>query len=76
MDMPNSVTVLDITGTAPYEVYLCLSGGSPCYYIDYIYDFQIPYSFVVPTPIQNNPGYCLKITDGDNCTFTNCFTIN
>ena len=76
MNMPNSVTVTNITGTTPYEIYLCLSGETPCYYIDYIESSQLPYVFNVPSPIQDLGGYCLKIVDNDGCIINNCFTIS
>jgi hypothetical protein len=76
MNMPNSITVTDITGTTPYEVYLCLSGGSPCYYINYIESSELPFVFTVPSPIQNLGGYCLRIIDNDGCIISNCFTIS
>lgn len=76
MNMPSLVTVDNIVGTSPFEIYLCLSGGSPCYYIDYVTSSELPYNFVVPIPIQNNLGFCLKVIDADNCTINNCFTIS
>ena len=77
MNMPTSVTLSYTNSTAePFEVYLCLSGGSPCYYIDYINTVDIPYTFNSPIPIQNEPGYCLKVIDSVNCEITNCFTIS
>ncbi len=77
MNMPTLVTVSDVVfGTEPYEVYLCMSSGSPCYYIDLINNSNLPYNFSVPIPLQGNPEYCLKVIDGDNCELTNCFTVS
>jgi hypothetical protein len=75
MNMPNSVTISNITGTTPYELYLCISGGGPCYYIDYIESSELPFNFTVPSPIQSYNGYCLRVIDNDGCIITNCFTI-
>lgn len=77
MNMPTLVTVSNVVfGTEPYEVYLCISGGSPCYYIDLINTSDLPYDFSVPLPLQGRQGYCLKVIDGDNCELTNCFTVS
>jgi hypothetical protein len=76
MNMPNSVTVSNITGTTPYEIYLCISGGGPCYYIDYIESSELPFNFTVPSPIQSYNGYCLRVIDNEGCIITNCFTIS
>ena len=73
--MPNSVTVSDITGNTPYEIYLCMPGNTSCYYIDYINSSQLPYTFNVPIPIQDMGSYCLKVIDSDGCSINNCFTI-
>jgi len=75
MNMPNSVTISNITGTTPYELYLCISGGGPCYYIDYIESSELPFNFTVPSPIQSYNGYCLRVIDNEGCIITNCFTI-
>ena len=75
MNMPSSVTVSNITGVTPYEIYLCMSDLSSCYYIDYISSTQLPYNFNVPIPIQDMGRYCLKVIDNDGCIITNCFTI-
>ena len=76
MNMPSLVTVDNIVGTSPYEIYLCLSGGSPCYYIDYITTSDLPYNFSVPLPLQGQQGYCVKVIDGVNCELINCFTVS
>jgi hypothetical protein len=77
MNMPTLVTVSEVVfGTEPYEVYLCISGGGPCYYINVINDSNLPYDFSVPLPIQGQPGYCLKVIDGANCELISCFTVS
>ncbi len=73
--MPSLVTVSNITGTTPYEIYISISGSSSYYYIDYIDSSQLPYNFNIPIPIQDMIGYCLKVVDNDGCIITNCFTI-
>ena len=49
--MPTTITVNSITGSTPFDVYLCLSGGSPCYYVKSIGSGELPYNFSVPKPI-------------------------
>lgn len=73
--MPTSVTVSNITGSTPYELYLCLTGGTPCYYMGVITSAELPYSFNVPYPIQDLKGYCIRVVDNDGCEITNCFTV-
>ena len=75
MTMPVSVTVSDIVGSPPFEIYLCISGTSSCFYIDYIQNVQLPYVFTVPTPLQTFPSFCLRVVDNDGCEINNCFYV-
>ncbi len=75
MNMPSIVTVSDITGTTPYEIYLSLSSNTRYYYIDYIESSDLPYTFNVPLPLQRASGLCLRVVDNDGCIITNCFSI-
>jgi hypothetical protein len=73
--MPTTITVNSITGSTPFDVYLCLSGGSPCYYVKSIGSGELPYNFSVPKPIQDFSYYCLKIVDANGCIITGCTSI-
>ena len=73
--MPTFITLNDITGSTPYDIYLCLSGGTPCYYIDTIESTELPFNFTVPTPISNYSYYCMRIIDNDGCIITGCTNI-
>lgn len=73
--MPTLFTVNNITGSTPFEVYLCLTGGTTCYYVDMITDTQLPYSFNCPTPLENLGVYCIRVVDNDGCIITNCTNI-
>jgi hypothetical protein len=75
MNMPVSVTVSNITGSTPFEVYLATSGSSSYFYIDYIETSDLPYVFTVPQPLQDSPGFCLKVIDNIGCEINNCFFI-
>lgn len=73
--MPTTITVSNITGSTPFDIYLCITGGTPCYYIASINSGDLPYSFSVPTPIQELPGYDLRVTDSVGCIITGTTTI-
>jgi hypothetical protein len=73
--MPTTITVSDITGSTPFDVYLCLSGGSPCYYITSVDSGDLPYDFTVPSPIEKFTYYCMKVVDSDGCIITGCTSI-
>jgi hypothetical protein len=73
--MPTLITVNNITGSTPYEIYLCVSGGTPCYYIGQITSSQLPYQFNPPLPLDNLGYYCLRVEDNDGCIITECFNL-
>ena len=73
--MPTTITVSDITGSTPFDVYICLSGGSPCYYITSVDSGDLPYDFTVPTPIDKYTYYCMRVVDSDGCIITGCTSI-
>lgn len=73
--MPSQVTVYNIGVSEPAELYLCLSGGTVCYYIDQITESQIPYTFQVPVPLDNLGFYCVKLIDSIGCEVIDCFQI-
>jgi len=73
--MPTTITVNSITGSTPFDVYLCMTGGTPCYFISSIDSGDLPYSFSVPTPIQELNGYDLRVTDAVGCIITGTTSI-
>jgi hypothetical protein len=73
--MPTTITVSSITGSTPFDIYLCMTGGTPCYFIDRITTGDLPYRFSVPTPIQELSGYDLRVTDAVGCIITGTTSI-
>ena len=70
------VTINSITGAQePFDIYLCSSGGTGCFYISTINSVDIPYVFDVPTPYDNSQSYMLKIIDDNDCEITEVETL-
>jgi len=63
--MPINVNISNITGTSPYDIYICQSDGSGCIYIGST--SILPYNFEIPYPYDQYSEYLLKIIDGNNC---------
>lgn len=59
------VQINDITGQTPFDVYICQSGGTGCFYITRI--TEPPYTFTIPYPYNVSTAYMLKIIDANNC---------
>jgi hypothetical protein len=63
--MSVQLTINGITGTSPFDVYLCQPNGSGCFYVDTI--TTLPYGFSIPQPYDTSLAYMLKIIDQQNC---------
>jgi hypothetical protein len=66
--MAVQVTINSITGQSPYEIYICQSDGSGCFYVTTI--TTTPYVFDIPSPYDTSLFYMLKVVDAFNCTIT------
>jgi hypothetical protein len=75
MNMPTSITISNVTGSSPYDIYLSPINNSNLYYITQIESIDLPYTFIVPKLLQDYIEYCLQIEDADGCIITNFFTI-
>jgi hypothetical protein len=66
--MITQLTISSITGQSPYDIYVCQTGGTGCFYITTI--SSVPYTFNIPAPINNYSAYMLKIIDNNGCVIT------
>jgi len=62
------VTINSVTGHTPYDVYICQSNGSNCFYMTTT--STIPYQFDIPEPYNNATSYMLKLIDANGCVIT------
>ena len=67
--MAVEVTINGITGTSPYDLYICQPNGTGCFYISTVTQTQINagYDFFIPEPYDNGSAYMLKVIDSQNC---------
>lgn len=63
--MSVQVTINSITGQSPYDVYICQTGGTGCFYMTTI--ITTPYIFNIPTPYDTSSSYMLKLIDNNGC---------
>ena len=66
--MDIQVTINNITGETPYEIYLCQGDGTGCFYMATI--STLPYVFNIPPPYNSSLQYMLKIIDNNGCIIT------
>ena len=72
--MAVQVTISNVTGQTPYDVYVCQTNGSACFYITTI--SSTPYVFDIPAPYNNLSAYMLKLIDGNNCIISGTTTVS
>lgn len=70
------VTVNDITGTTPFDIYVCDSLQTTCIYISQITSAEIPYNFIIPQPFDTQSEYILKVVDYYDCIITSNFLVS
>jgi hypothetical protein len=66
--MAVQVTINSITGTSPFDIYICQVGGTGCFYMATI--STLPYTFNIPSPYNTSSAYMLKIIDDKGCIIT------
>ena len=72
--MPLEVTISTIAGTSPYNVYICDSPVTNCFYMTTINDGDLPYTFTIPEVLSTMSEYTLKITDSNDKSTTQTLT--
>jgi hypothetical protein len=63
--MPTTITINDVTGLTPFDIYLCDNPLTTCVYVD-TYSGGT-YSFDVPLIIDGQLSYNIKVVDSNNC---------
>ena len=66
--MAVQVTINSIIGLSPYDIYICQSNGSGCFYVTTI--TTTPYVFDIPSPYDTSSSYMLKVVDDNGCIIT------
>lgn len=66
--MAIQVTINNIVGQPPYDIYICQTGGTSCFYMTTIN--SVPYSFDIPAPYNTSSAYMLKVIDNNGCVIT------
>lgn len=63
--MPIDITINNLSGSSPYDIYLCDNPITTCIYIDTI--SSVPYQFTVPNLMINFNSFNLKMVDNNGC---------
>lgn len=63
--MAVEVSITSISGQSPFDIYVCQSGGTDCFYITTT--SSTSYTFEVPSPYDTATTYTIKIIDDNGC---------
>jgi len=63
--MPNQVNIVSLSGTPPFNIYVCDATITYCYFVQTI--VGAPYIFNVPSPLDSTTPIILKVIDFNNC---------
>ena len=74
--MPIQTTINTLSGTSPFDVYICQFNLTGCFYIDTITSGDIPYTFTIPAPYDTAESYCVKVVDDQGCVISGCSIVN
>jgi hypothetical protein len=66
--MPINVVISGITGSSPYNVYVCDENIINCTWESQITSGQIPYTFELPYIFQSQSDFAVKIIDFNGCS--------
>jgi hypothetical protein len=73
--MPTEITITSVSGATPFNVYICDDPIITCVYVDTITVANIPYSFNVPSILDGQTSYNLKVVDNNGCTVEENLTL-
>ena len=66
--MPTNILINDISGSTPFNLYLCDENIVTCIYINTIPSSSLPYNFQIPTIMEGQVSFNLKVVDNNGCT--------
>jgi hypothetical protein len=73
--MPTNITINNVTGTQPFDVYVCDSPITTCIYVATINTVDIPYSFNIPPVYSSLTEFVVKVVDNNDCIVTDTLNI-
>jgi hypothetical protein len=75
IDMPTNITINNVTGAQPFDVYVCDSPITTCIYVSTINTVDLPYSFNIPVIYGSLTQFVVKVVDNNDCIVTDTLNI-
>jgi hypothetical protein len=68
--MPTKITISELSGSSPFNVYTCDNSLTTCIYISTINFGDIPYEFDLPFILEGMSSFTVKVIDNNNCVIS------
>lgn len=73
--MPTDVTISNLNGSSPFDLYVCDTGMTTCIYVNTINTGDVPYTFEIPPIFSSLNNFTVKIVDDNDCIKTSNLTV-
>jgi hypothetical protein len=73
--MPTDITINNISGLTPFDVYVCDTGYTSCIYVSTITSGELPYTFEIPPVYSSLTDFIVKVVDDNDCVVTDTVTV-
>lgn len=73
--MPTDITITNISGSTPFDVYVCNTGLTTCIYVSTITSGDLPYTFEIPPIYSTLTEFVIKVVDDDECIIFDTVTV-
>lgn len=73
--MPTDITINDISGSTPFDVWVCDTGYTSCIYVSTINSGDLPYTFEIPPIYSSLTNFAVKVVDDNECTVTQLISV-
>jgi hypothetical protein len=69
--MPTDITINNISGSTPFDVYVCDTGYTTCIYVSTINSGDLPYTFEIPPVYNTLTNFVVRVIDDNDCYINN-----
>lgn len=73
--MPTNITLSSISGSSPFNIYVCDTGYTSCIYVDTITTLGVPYVINVPVLLTSLPTVVIRVVDSNDCIINQNVTL-
>ncbi len=73
--MPTNITLSSVSGSSPFDIYVCDTGFTACIYVDTVNFGDIPYTFLIPQIYSTLSNIVVKVVDNNECIINQTLSV-